>query len=258
MDRSLKTLLESWSMELLARTNRVRALIGDAHWLSDGMHKERLVQAFVAARLPATLSADHGFVLDLAADECSPEIDVFVRDAAHSTPLLDESGITICHPLSVLAYCEVKSNFAAGSLASALQLIATTQKLICKSVDDARVWRAVCFMGCSESRTNQSYLDTISAQLAQACDSLGNRGENCCRYLPTAIMCLERFCAFIGPGSQGTRGRVRFFAAEQLSFAVGLADMLAHIYAHSGMHKFNPLDEAIEQIVRLSPDVREF
>jgi len=36
--------LGSWAAELGARQNRVRMLIGDAHWLSDGHHKEAILR----------------------------------------------------------------------------------------------------------------------------------------------------------------------------------------------------------------------
>ena len=89
--RSLQTLLESWSGELSARANRIRLLIGDAHWLSDGMHKEQILEDFIATRLPDGMGTGHGFLLDLRADLCSNEIDLFVRNRVHCAPLLDES-----------------------------------------------------------------------------------------------------------------------------------------------------------------------
>jgi len=40
MKPNVHSYLCSWSDELVSRANRVRMLIGDAHWLSDGHHKE--------------------------------------------------------------------------------------------------------------------------------------------------------------------------------------------------------------------------
>jgi hypothetical protein len=155
MDRSLRKLLESWSDEISSRANRVRSLIGDAHWLSDGTHKERLIQEFLVPRLPTSLAVEHGFFLDLAADQVSNEIDLFVRDTSRTAPLLNESGLSICHPRAVLAYWEVKSDFRSNSLADALQLVANTQGLVERSREPAEVWRASCFVGMSEQRTDE-------------------------------------------------------------------------------------------------------
>ena len=43
------------SQELEARAQRVRTLIGDAHWLSDGNHKEALLREFLRRYLPPEL-----------------------------------------------------------------------------------------------------------------------------------------------------------------------------------------------------------
>jgi hypothetical protein len=257
MERSLRNLLESWSEEVSARANRVRSLIGDAHWLSDGVHKERLIQEFLVPRLPTALTAEHGFLLDLANDACSNEIDVFVRDTSRNAPLLNECGLSICHPRSVLAYWEVKSDFKASSLAAALQLILNTQGLIERSRDCMQVWRAVCFTAMSEQRSDQSILETITVQLAQTCDRVAV-GKDCWPFLPTCITCLDSFCAFVTRPEGGGRGRVKYFPVGRLGFATAMADMLAHVYAQTGLAQFQPLEEAVAQIVSVTPMINEF
>lgn len=258
MNRSLHALLESWSKELSSRADRVRSLIGDAHWLSDGMHKESLVQEFVGARLPATLAAEHGFFLALSADECSPEIDLFVRDCAHSAPFLKEGSITICDPGSVIAYWEVKSDFKASALSDALTLVARTQNVIASVRAPSDVWRCVCFMASSEARTDESFLKTIKDQLLKVLDSSESSGKDVRHYLPTCLVCLDHFCAFIAEGREGTRGRIRYFPTRGLSFSVALADMLAHAYTNLRQVGLQPLENAVEQVVNAIPLTSEF
>lgn len=257
MSKSLQLLLASWSDELFARVDRVRSLIGDAHWATDGAHKESLLRTFIASRLPSTVAAGHGFLLDSATDACSREIDVLIRDCLHSAPLFDESGITICHPQSISAYIEVKSDFRADSLENALKLVSDTQKLVCASADAPNVWRGICFTGESSGRSDESLFETLVGKLTETCDSLTVAAAASVDYLPICILCLNRFCAFIGRGQGNSRCRLRYFATERLSFAVGMADMLSHVYARAGVLASQPLDESVERAVRVVPMSKE-
>jgi hypothetical protein len=47
--------LKSIADELTVQANRVRDLIGNAHWLSDGHHKEYLLTALLQRHLPSGL-----------------------------------------------------------------------------------------------------------------------------------------------------------------------------------------------------------
>lgn len=81
--------LESWSDELLSRASRVRNLIGDAHWLSDGHHKEELVRAYLVRHLPKAYRISRGFICSTdAKTRVSPEIDVLITDEAAELPWL--------------------------------------------------------------------------------------------------------------------------------------------------------------------------
>jgi hypothetical protein len=258
MRRSIQSLLESWSSELSSRANRVRALIGDAHWLSDGMHKERLLQGFIEGLLPAVFSAEHGFLVDIDADRCSNEIDVFIRDTAHSAPFFRESGITICAPESILAYYEIKSTFSSGALSEALELIHATQTLCVKEEDHHPVWRAICFFDGPVERTPESYLKTIREQVTMACDARKESSLPGITGLPICILCLDRFCAFVSPSNEGKRGKIKFFAAGQMSLSIGLVDMLSHVYARTGVRGNQPLEGSIDEIIAFVPSVVEF
>jgi hypothetical protein len=257
MKRSFEALLESWSNEFAARTNRVRALIGDAHWLSDGMHKERLLQGFIIQRLPSTVAAGHGFLVDPNSERCSPELDVLIRDCLHSAPLLDESGITICHPQSLMAFFEVKSNFTATTLEEALALVAETQEIISGSNEPSAVWRAIVFTGEYAERTDDSILGTLTEKIGALCDALTCANGQHVHYLPTCIFCVDRFIAFLGASQNGGRCKLRYFSTGRLSFATGITDMLSHVYSRAGVQSFQPLDESVEQAVRVPPTMCE-
>src|SRR5210317_2216194 len=107
MKADFSSYLESWSKELTSRSNRVRNLIGDAHWLSDGHHKEYIIRDFLKRLLPNRIKVTTGFVRPLNLEnKCSTEIDVLVLDNHLQPPFFSEGGIDIVPPTSCIAHLE--------------------------------------------------------------------------------------------------------------------------------------------------------
>src|SRR3712207_1006807 len=96
--------LASISEELLSQANRVRDLIGDRHWFSDGHHKEQLLASVLRRHLPADIIVSRGFVID-AVDPggCSKEQDILVVDAHREAPIFRQGDLVICFPRTILA-----------------------------------------------------------------------------------------------------------------------------------------------------------
>jgi hypothetical protein len=243
---------------MIARASRVRALIGDAHWLTDGSHKERLVSGFLEPRLPAGTQLGHGFALDLKSNSCSREIDIFVRDQSHSPPFFDEGHVNICDAASVIAFLEVKSTFDASSLADALGAVIATQSVIGKSRKAETVWRAICFSSCDPNKNLESIADTIIFQLKKLREVSGDKNPFSLAVLPTCIVCLENFCAFLSGRDNGSGGRLRLFKLEKMSFAAAVSDLLSHLYTLKGAARDTWLENEIDRICKNAPLVREF
>jgi hypothetical protein len=109
--------LRSFALELTAQANRVRNLIGDRHWLSDGTHKEHLLASLLQRHLPATTLLAKGFVADLQQPAlCSMEQDLLVLDTSFEGPLFHQGGLVVASPDSVIATVSVKSTLRADSL----------------------------------------------------------------------------------------------------------------------------------------------
>jgi hypothetical protein len=106
--------LRSLGDELAAQARRIRDPIGDAHWLSDGHHKEYLLASLLLRHLPSGILASRGFVVS-SSDyrRCSREQDILVVDTQAEAPLFNQGGLVVTFPQSVLAAISIKTKLQA-------------------------------------------------------------------------------------------------------------------------------------------------
>ncbi len=122
--------LRSLATELISQSRRVRDLIGDAHWLSDGHHKEYLLLSVLGRHLPAGMIAARGFVLHPTyADVCSKEQDILVVDTTQEAPPFHQGGLMITYPSTVRAAISVKSTLTKSTLEDSVAGLATVRAL---------------------------------------------------------------------------------------------------------------------------------
>ena len=106
MEQNIVEFHKSISGELESIKNRVRNLIGDKHWLSDGKYKEDVLRNVISRFLPKIFSVGTGFILTNE-KELSTEIDIIIYENAK--PLLFSQGdFVIVTADSVRAIIEVK------------------------------------------------------------------------------------------------------------------------------------------------------
>lgn len=123
---NIKEYLRSLSAELDVQHSRVRALIGSAHWPTDGHYKEHLLQSLVGRHLPATARIGRGFVVaNFELGRCSRELDLLITDRSVEAPMFDEAGVVICTYRRLLAAISVKSSFGHGELADSMRVLAS-------------------------------------------------------------------------------------------------------------------------------------
>lgn len=109
---------QSITQELNVIKNRVRNLIGDAHWGEEGRFKEAILKNIIKQFLPKNLSIGTGFILK--ADEHdnlksipSSQLDIIVYD--NTVPVLfSEGDFIITTMTNVRAIIEVKSKIKNG------------------------------------------------------------------------------------------------------------------------------------------------
>jgi hypothetical protein len=97
----------SISKELESTRNRIRHLLGDAHWPTEGEYKEAILRRALRTYLPGTLRVGRGFV-SYPNHRSSTQIDVLITDTRYPT-LFQEGDTVIVTPEAVRAIIEVKT-----------------------------------------------------------------------------------------------------------------------------------------------------
>ena len=88
--------LRSLADELRSQANRVRDLIGGAHWLSEGTHKEILLVELIKRHLPAGMIAARGFLVnDTDHSIVSKEQDILIVDTLAEAPMFKQGGLVL-------------------------------------------------------------------------------------------------------------------------------------------------------------------
>jgi len=139
--------------EILSQMNRVRHLIGNRHWQSDGHHKEYLLNHVLRRHIPAGCEVSRGFVVDpRAAAACSREQDLLVVDTSREAPLFNQGGLCIALPQSVLACVSVKTSLEKRSVDDAVEGLDSVKTLMSEAnIDPSDVWCGAYFCELAES-----------------------------------------------------------------------------------------------------------
>ena len=166
--------LTSISEELRARSNRVRDLIGDRHWLSDGHHKEFILATLLRNHLPSGILATRGFVVSPHdQDVCSKEQDILVVDASMEAPLFHEGGVVICFPRMVMASISVKTTLTSTTVADVIDGLNSVREAARDDLDPRRIWCGGFFfeIGDAAAKDPARVYDYIATGLKDASSS---------------------------------------------------------------------------------------
>jgi len=119
--------LKSISAECQALKGRVRDLIDDHHWATDGAWKESVLRAMISRTIPATYSVASGFVI--TEDGPSTQIDVLIYD--NSIPVLYKGGdLVFVPPTACAAIIEVKTTLDTAQFQGTVAKVANICELI--------------------------------------------------------------------------------------------------------------------------------
>lgn len=240
-DASTPNVLEfliSWGLELSARQNRVRHLIGDAHWLTDGHHKESILRDFLSRYLPQEVKCSTGFIRTAVGQRrCSPEVDILLYSMRLHPPYFAECDVSIIDPASFIANIEVKSSFNVENLKDALSKIKEIRRLVApERTTPSDIWSGVFFFDLPESRTLESALNTLGDCLKNTF-SPNDDGA----YYPTCIVLGQNCIAF--PIISAGEVRIKAFEGKGYAFAGAICDLLSNVNTQIGGLRLSGLDE---------------
>lgn len=101
--------------ELKVVQNRVRHLIGDAHWGEDGRYKEAALTSIIRRFLPTNMSLGTGFIIKNENDEISNQIDIIIYDNTYPV-LFKEGDFIITTPENIKGIIEVKTKLNSSDI----------------------------------------------------------------------------------------------------------------------------------------------
>jgi len=190
MKRDPVACLESWSDELLSRSQRVRKLIGDAHWLSDGFHKEELVREFLTRYLPSNLRVSRGFIVPADHElSVSGEIDVLITDPNVEPPWFCEGNLVIAPPSSVVGHLHVKTKFARDELSNVLTSGSVASHIV-RSIGSSRnLWFGGIFFAPPDTLNPEHLKKLIRGAIKSSCGDAKSKLSPAC--FPDVLAVLE-------------------------------------------------------------------
>lgn len=148
----------SISDELLATENRVRNLIGDRHWLTDGEHREAVLRKVLRNHIPETYHVGKGFVA--LENGTSTQTDILITHNDHPT-LFKDGDLRIVTPDAVRAIVEVKKAIPGHSeLRHVLQKLAdNAEKMRRSNPPISSCWAGLFVFDHQRNTRNQNRVD---------------------------------------------------------------------------------------------------
>jgi hypothetical protein len=119
--------LRSLGQEVMSLQQRVRYILADAHWQTDGEWKESVVRQVLRRYLPTAVHVSRGFVV--TSDVASTQIDILLHDA--SKPVLFKDGdLVFVTPDAVLGLIEIKARVGRSKFREALDKLCLNAELV--------------------------------------------------------------------------------------------------------------------------------
>ncbi len=210
--------LRSISAELASKSDRIRHLIGDSHFLTDGHHKEYILQSVLGRFLPSGYLCSRGFVVrDGNLQFRSKEQDLLIVDCRKHAPLFHESGVIVTFPENVRAVISVKSTIDSTTVSDALEGLESMPDIPSASP----CWRGVFGFQIGDNWSNKPEL--AIKWLKQSPEAGKARLSP---WTSGAIACDSRM--FITVDRSSGQLRVRGYHTE-LSTALFVAELIDHI-----------------------------
>lgn len=210
----------SWGLELKARCNRVRDLIGDAHWLSDGHHKEELFKQLLVRHLPSRFRIGRGFMCPSDPREgVSREIDIMISDSESGLPFFSEGGLVIAPPSSVVAQVHVKTEFKVPELLDVITSVERNLSIFTSCVSNRSLWSGAVFFSRQHAATSSKIQNIWETAISQ-----GRKRGYALSQLPDCVIIVDgpAFLAEPPTAIKSKSLRLRMFNCDGTSPAIFL------------------------------------
>jgi hypothetical protein len=126
--QNFKAYHKSIAGELRVAKDRMRNLIGAAHWQSDGEHKEAILRKILRGHVAQSMEIGRGFVC--GAGDVSSQIDILITYRDRPT-LFRDGEMLLVTPDAVAAIVEVKTRLESDAkLATALKKLADNASMV--------------------------------------------------------------------------------------------------------------------------------
>jgi hypothetical protein len=122
---------KSISDELDVLKDRVRSIISNHHWPTDGEWKESILRTILRRHLPSTVEVARGFIIQSSriSTQISTQIDIMIIDI--SKPVLYRDGdLVFVTPDSVRGIIEVKTKLQPANISRAFEALANNAQII--------------------------------------------------------------------------------------------------------------------------------
>jgi hypothetical protein len=138
--------MTSLAAELAVQATRVRDLLGDTHWLTDGGHKEFLLIDLLKRHIPAGMIASRGFVIsETDVSKRSHEQDVLIVDTMEEAPIFNQGGVIISFPRAVRAALSVKTEMSNSEVKNSVLVLNSVRAVTGPDQDPATIWCAAYY-----------------------------------------------------------------------------------------------------------------
>jgi len=118
---------ESLRQEVNSLRQRVRYMLAEPNWQTDGQWKESWIRQVLRRHLPMTATVSRGYVV--TAQAASTQIDILIHDAAR--PVVFKDGdLVFVTPDAVLGIIEVKASAGSARFSEALTKLARNIELV--------------------------------------------------------------------------------------------------------------------------------
>lgn len=230
MTTSYTAYLESISGELASQCKRVRQLIGNRHWLSDGTHHESVLCSLISRHIGSRFQITKGFVLPTAGVErISKEQDILIIDPTIEAPIFHQYGLTIVDPRTVVAAISVKATLRHKSLEDGLLGLSSID---CRrdglASDHGSLWRAIFFFS-----TEDAFAKSPSQVASKLCDYAEKHNVPAPKFL-NFICVNEHYVLKYEQEQEQAQVRGNAWEYGQLSASIFLANLADHLAGVAG------------------------